>query len=226
MRSSKSTREGYDTPRSSAGRLLGRGLVPISLLLPGRSDSARQALGSRRVSRRPRRTRHRLRTDSPPDRPSVRERIRVEHMPCRSSAVDKPVPRYRFAAQPIVAMERDSSGGGYAFSVFVRLNRSLPRDRFGAPHGELRVADASGPAPISTIDPSFTKSRVLRHRVGVRDHPAAFARLHHPVLVSKGPQFGRKWLGQRRVDCGYSDGGKLRGELRGQHPQRHRAPPG
>lgn len=91
-----------------------------------------------------------------------------------SATVDAPAPRYRFAAQPIVAVERAASSGDHVFEVFVRLNHSLPRERFGAPRGELLVADSSGPGPISTIsrpshcylepfDPSFTKPRVLRH---------------------------------------------------------------
>lgn len=119
-----------------------------------------------------------------------------------SAAVDKPVPRYRFAAHPIVAMERDSSSGDYAFSVFARLNRSLPRDRFGAPRGELLVADSGGPAPISTIrrrthcyvepiDPSFTKSRVLRHprpgrQVVVRLYLSGQLMDHTTVALSRG----------------------------------------
>jgi len=84
-------------------------------------------------------------------------------------------PTYRFVVKPIVPIEPDASSGTTAFSVFARLNRALPRDRFGAPRAFLRVADAGDTSPVGTIgrrsrhcyetpiDPSFGKSQALRH---------------------------------------------------------------
>jgi hypothetical protein len=84
-------------------------------------------------------------------------------------------PTYRFVVKPIVPIEPDSSGGPAAFSVFARLNRAVPRDRFGAPRASLTVADSGGTSPVGTIgrrvrhcyetpiDPSFGKSQALRH---------------------------------------------------------------
>ena len=92
---------GAERARRSPGRLVGGAADSVRapglaasrgvqrwLLLFGRSGGARQALGWRRVSRRPRRTRHRLQTDSPPDRPSVRERIRLSTCPVASRPSD------------------------------------------------------------------------------------------------------------------------------------------
>jgi hypothetical protein len=84
---------------------------------------------------------------------------------------------YRFVGAPIVPIEHGDYGVG--FDVYVRLNRALPRLKSGKLDASLLLADRGGDAFVSTVgrkgghcygapvDPSFTKSDVLKHpRVG------------------------------------------------------------
>ena len=91
---------------------------------------------------------------------------------------------YRFIKPPIVPVQ-----DGDVLNVYVRLNRSLPRERSGKLQAALWVADAGGNAFVSTvgkrarrcyaapIDTSFSRSHVLRHpKVDARVSVTLFVR--------------------------------------------------
>ncbi len=99
--------------------------------------------------------------------------------PVPEPAAESTTAGYRFTAPPIVPFMRTE--GGYAFDAYVRLNRSLVRDRQGAPRGSLLVNDAGGTNPIGTlgkrgrhcytaaVDPSFNEPEALKKpKVGRR----------------------------------------------------------